>query len=112
MTKSISSKEFMYVGIVILLPTILLFNSFLLYAVGALAIAVLLIFVDPLFKRFRCGVVGSEKFIVGVLGSGILAGISSTLMPDYHVLIVSAWSIFYLVWGMKIAKRIDNVNDK
>ena len=110
MTKILNVKEVMYMGWVELIPIILVFKGMYLYALLALLVAVLLIFFDPIFKRFRAQVDEANRHIVITISSGLIAAALSQIFTSMHLLIVSVWFLFYLILGIKISKRIEVIN--
>ncbi|MCF1431790.1 MAG: hypothetical protein LPH21_08165 [Shewanella sp.] len=110
--KKISSREFMYIGGVLVLPIILLFKGLLLYFLFALMLSLLLIFFDPLFKRFRKQVEGSEKFIVIILTSGVVASGVTVFFPNFSTGLVLCWSVFYVACGFKMSNKIEAMNGR
>ena len=110
MTKIINVKEVMYMGWVELIPIILVFKGMYLYALLAFLVAVLLIFFDPIFQRFRAQVDEANRYIVITISSGLIAAALSQIFTSMHLLIVSVWFLFYLILGIKISKRIEVIN--
>ena len=109
--KKVSSKEFMYIGAIILFPIALLFKGMYLYFVGALIVSTLLIFFDPIFKRFRIQLLGANKFIFYTLLSGGVMGLIIHFVPDFSTALVSVWFAINMFYGLRIAKKIDSANE-
>jgi uncharacterized protein YqgC (DUF456 family) len=109
--KTVNSREFMYIGAVILLPIALLFKGMYLYFVGALVVSTLLIFFDPVFKRFRIQVIGADKFILYTFFSGGIVGLVIHFLPDLATALISVWFGINLFYGVKIGKKIDSDNE-
>lgn len=109
--KKVSSREFMYIGAIVLLPIALLFKGMYLYFVGALGVSTLLIFVDPVFKRFRTQVSGADKFILYTFFSGGIVGLAIYFLPDLATTLISVWFAINVFYGVKIGKKIDGDNE-
>jgi hypothetical protein len=99
--KKISSREFMYISAMTVLPVAMLFKGMYLYFMGALALSVLLIYFDPLFKQFRRQVAGANQFIFFTI----------YFLPNVANALISIWFIVDIVYGLKIAKKIELINE-
>jgi predicted PurR-regulated permease PerM len=110
--KEISSREFMYIGGILVLPIIMLFKGLVLYFLCALALSLVLMFFDPLFKRFRKLVEGADKFIATILATGIVASGIAVTFPNFSTGLVLCWSLFYIVCGIKMSSKIEAMNNK
>jgi|TARA_B110000211_G_scaffold32705_1_gene33084 hypothetical protein len=109
--KKISSREFMYISAMTVLPVAMLFKGMYLYFMGALALSVLLIYFDPLFKQFRRQVAGANQFIFFTLLSGGIIGLAIYFLPNVANALISIWFIVDIVYGLKIAKKIELINE-
>jgi uncharacterized protein YqgC (DUF456 family) len=109
--KKVSSREFMYIGAIILFPIALLFKGMYLYFVGALIVSILLIFFDPIFKRFRRQLLGADKFIFYTLLSGVMVGLIIHFVPALSAALISVWFVINIFHGLKVAKKIDRANE-
>ena len=101
----------MYISAMTILPVAMLFKGMYLYSIGALALSVLLIYFDPLFKLFRRQVVGANQFIIFTLLSGGVVGLVIYVLPSLATVLISIWFIVDVVYGLKIAKKIELINE-
>ncbi len=109
--KKISSREFMYISAMIILPVAMLYKGMYLYFLGTLVLSVMLIYLDPIFKTFRKQVDGANQYIVCTLLSGGVVGLVIFLLPDIANIIIPTWFVFDVVYGLKIAKKIESINE-
>lgn len=108
--KKVSSREFMYIGTIILFPIALLFKGMYLYFAGAIVVSSLLILFDPIFKRLRMQVLGAETFIYFTFISGAAMGLFIHLAPELKLSLISVWFGINIFYGLKIARKIDDMN--
>lgn len=101
----------MYISAMIILPVAMLFKGMYLYFLGALTLSFMLIYFDPLFKRFRKQVDGANQYILFTLLSGGVVGLVLFLLPDMANTLIPIWLIFDAVYGFKIAKKIELINE-
>lgn len=110
--KKISSREFMYIGGILVLPIIMLFKGMPLYFLGGIVLSSVLIMLDPLFKRFRKQIDGADKFIVIILFTGATSAGVTMFFPNSSMAIVLSWSAFYVFYGIKMSGKIEKMNSK
>ena len=100
----------MYIGAILLLPIALMFKGMYLYFVGAITLSILLIFFDPVFKRFRKQVLGADKFISYTLLSGLIVGLVIHFVRDFSTVLISVWFAVNVFYGVRIGRKIDSAN--
>lgn len=105
-------REFMYIGFVLLLPITILFKGAIGYALLFLFILLILIFFDPLFKRFRKHIHGANKFICIILSSGFACATLSLILPQYQLSIVLLFGVGFYLYLMRISRGIEIIKKK
>ncbi|ABO25512.1 hypothetical protein [Shewanella loihica] len=109
--EKISSRDFMYISAVLIIPVVMLFKGMYLYFLGTFAIALLLVVFDPLFKRFRSQIDGADKFIAYNFITGLMVGVGLIFFSHLSSLLISVWFTIDIFYGLKVAKKIESIND-
>ena len=107
---TVNNKTWMYCAAVIAIPTAALFKSLIALAIPLYFLAILLVFIDPYFKALKSQLPSAQKYIVVVLSSGSVAGLITNIYPQTQPWLVTAWFLFFFLYGWPIASKIDRTH--
>jgi hypothetical protein len=100
-------RLFPYTGGCIAIPVLTLYGQHYEISLLATLIAIVLFFVDPVFKTYRRSLIGFSFFFSLSLAAGLILAAFSTMLPSYKGLIIFLWGFPTFIVGYRFASRLD-----
>lgn len=107
--KRVNVKAWMYIGICLMLPIIILFKGDIAISLVGIAVIAVLYTVDPIFKAYRKSLASFNAFYLSSLVSGIIFGVISNYYSQYSKELIALWFLYTGIFGFILSFQIHKV---